>query len=52
MMGLVYASALMNGKTKLRQEQIIHAVRFKIHKQWDQGLDFDAIAAEQNVSYE
>ena len=34
MLGLVYASALMGGKTKLRQEQIIHAVQFNIHEQW------------------
>lgn len=52
MLGLVYASALMSGKTKLRQEQVIHAVRFKIHEHWEQNLDFETIAAEQNVSYE
>lgn len=52
MLGLVYASALMHGKTKLRQEQIIQAVRFKIHENWERNLDFEAIAAEQNVSYE
>ena len=52
MLGLVYASALMGTKTKLRQEQIIYAIRFKIHEQWEQNLDFEAIAAEQNVGYE
>lgn len=52
MLGLVYASALMHGKTKLRQEQIIHAVRFKIYENWQQNLDFEAIAMEHNVSYE
>lgn len=52
MLGLVYASALMGDKTKLRQEQIIHTIRFKIHEQWEQNLDFEAIAAEQNVGYE
>ena len=51
MLGLVYSSALMHGKTNLRQEQIVHAVRFKIHEQWEQNLDFEAIAAEQHVSY-
>ncbi len=52
MLGLVYSSALMNGKTRLRQEQIIHSARFKIHENWEQNLDFAAIAAEQNVGYE
>lgn len=52
LLGLVYASALMNGKTRLRQEQVIHAIRFKIHENWDSDLDFEAIAREQNVSYE
>lgn len=52
LLGLVYASALMNGKTKLRQEQVIHAVRYKIHENWTDNIDFEAIAAERNVSYE
>ena len=43
MLGLVYSSALMSGKTKLRQEQIIHAVRFRIHEKWEQKLDFERI---------
>jgi len=52
LLGLVYSSALMNGKTQLRQEQVVHAVRFKIHELWNQNLDFEAMATEQNVSYE
>lgn len=52
MLGLVYSSALMNNKTNPRQEQIIHAVRFKIHENWEQNLNFEALAAAQNVGYE
>ena len=52
LLGLVYSSALMGGKTSLRQEQVAHAVRFKIHESWDRNLDFEAMALEQNVSYE
>lgn len=52
LLGLVYSSALMNGKTLLRQEQVAHAVRFKLHEMWDQNPDFEAMALDQNVSYE
>ena len=52
MLGLVYSSALMKGQTRQRQEQIVQAVRFGIHENWEQVLDFQAIAQVQNVSYE
>lgn len=52
MLGLVYASALMRDKTRLRQEQVIHAARFKIYENWEQNIDFEAMAAEHAVSYE
>ncbi|HMQ47874.1 MAG TPA: AraC family transcriptional regulator [Saprospiraceae bacterium] len=52
MLGLVYSSALMKNQTQLRQKQIVQSVLFKIHENWEQALDFKAIAKEQNVSYE
>lgn len=52
LLGLVYASALLHDKTRLRQEQIIHLARLRIHEEWAQNLDFEVIAAEQNVGYE
>lgn len=51
-LGLVYASALMEGKTNLRRKQIINAVQFKIHENWQEDIDFEAIARDQNVSYQ
>jgi AraC-like DNA-binding protein len=52
LLGLVNASALMVDKIKTRQEQIIQAIRFKIHEQWDKGLDFEKIAADNNITYD
>ena len=52
LLGLVYSSALLKNQTRLRQEQIVQAIRFGIHENWEQTLDFQAIATEQNVSYE
>jgi AraC-like DNA-binding protein len=52
LLGLVNASALMVDKTKSRQEQIIQAIRFKIHEQWDKDLDFEKIAADNNITYD
>jgi AraC-like DNA-binding protein len=52
LLGLVYASALLHDRTGLRQEQIIRAVRLHIHDDWAQSVDFEALASEQNVSYE
>lgn len=52
MLGLVYSSALMKNQSRLRQEQIVQAVRFGIHENWEQTLDFQAIAQAQNISYE
>lgn len=52
MLGLVYASALMRDKTRLRQEQVIEAVRFRLHENWEQNIDFEAVAADHAVSYE
>jgi AraC-like DNA-binding protein len=52
MLGLVYSSALMKNQTRLRQEQIVESVRFRIHENWEQTLDFQAIASKNNVSYE
>jgi AraC-like DNA-binding protein len=52
LLGLVYSSALMSGKTKLRQEQVIQIIRFKIHEQWEHNPDFEALATEQHVSYD
>lgn len=51
MLGLVYSSALMEGKTRLRQEQVIEAIRFTIHEQWEQNPDFEQLAAAHHVSY-
>ncbi len=52
LLGLVNASALMAGKIKTRQEQIIQAIRYKIHEQWDANLDFEKIAADNNITYD
>ncbi|MCB0639328.1 MAG: AraC family transcriptional regulator [Lewinella sp.] len=52
LLGLVYASALMKNKTRLHKEQVVHAIRLRMHKDWDQALDLNALAAEHNVSYE
>ena len=52
LLGLVNASALMVDKTKSRQEQIIQAIRFKIQGNWDKNLDFEAIASENNITYD
>lgn len=52
LLGLVYASALINDKTKLRHEQIVHLIRLRMHEDWSQNLDFQAVAATHNVSYE
>jgi AraC-like DNA-binding protein len=52
LLGLVNAAALMMDKTKSRQEQIIQAIRFKIHENWNENLDFEQIAAENNVTYD
>ena len=52
MLGLVYSSALLKNQTRLRQEQIVQSIRFGIHENWEQTLDFQAIATAQNVSYE
>ncbi len=51
LLGLVYASALMTEKSRTRQEQIIRAVRYKIHQNWSDNLDLEKLASEQNVSY-
>ena len=51
LLGLVYASALMTDKSRTRQEQIIRAVRYKIHQNWSDNLDLEKLASEQNVSY-
>ncbi len=52
LLGLVYSSALLKNHTRLRQEQIVQTVRFGIHENWEQTLDFQGIATELNVSYE
>ena len=51
LLGLVYASALMSEKSRSRQEHIIRAVRYKIHQNWSDNLDWEKLASEQNVSY-
>lgn len=51
LLGIVYASSLMMGKAKPRQEQIVHTIRYKIHENWGQALDFEVLAQQQNVSY-
>ena len=52
LLGLVNASALMMDKTKSRQELIIQAIRFKIQENWDKNLNFERIAAENNITYD
>jgi AraC-like DNA-binding protein len=52
LLGLVNAAALMMDKTKSRQEQIIQAIRFKIHENWNENIDFEQIAAENNITYD
>jgi AraC-like DNA-binding protein len=52
LLGLVNAAALMMDKTKSRQEQIIQAIRFKIHENWNENIDFEQIAAESNITYD
>ncbi len=51
-LGLVYASALLGGKTNLRQEQVVEAIRFQMHENWDQNPNLAQLSAAQNVSYE
>jgi AraC-like DNA-binding protein len=51
LLGLVYASALLSEKSRSRQEQIINAIRYKIHQNWTDNLDMEKLASEQNVSY-
>ncbi len=52
LLGLVNAAALMIDKTKSRQEQIIQAIRFKIHENWSENIDFEQITLENNITYE
>ena len=52
LLGLVNAAALMMDKTKSRQEQIIQAIRFKIHENWNEDLDYEQISAENNITYD
>jgi AraC-like DNA-binding protein len=51
LLGLVYASALLSEKSKSRQEQVIRAIRYKIHQNWADNVDMEKLASEQNVSY-
>ena len=51
LLGLVYASALLSEKSKSRQEQVIRAIRYKIHQNWQDNVDMAKLASEQNVSY-
>jgi AraC-like DNA-binding protein len=51
MLGLVYASALMRDKTRLRQEQVIEAVRFRLHLR-ETALTIAEIAARAGFESE
>jgi AraC-like DNA-binding protein len=52
LLGLVNASALMVDMNKSRCEQIIQAIRFKIHENWDKTLNFEEISAAHNITYD
>ncbi len=51
MLGLVYASALLNEKSSNRLEAIIRSIRYKIHQHWNEDLDMEQLAKEHNISY-
>jgi len=51
LLGLVYASALIGDNSRTRREQIVHQVRYRLHTNWHEPLDFELIASELNVSY-
>ncbi len=51
MLGLVYASALLNEKPNNRLESIIGSIRYKIHQEWNEALDMEKLAQEQKISY-
>ncbi|XWW44475.1 helix-turn-helix transcriptional regulator [Fibrella sp. USSR17] len=51
LLGLVYASALIGDTSRTRREQIVHQVRYRLHTNWHEPVDFELIASELNVSY-
>ena len=43
LLGLVYASALMKDRTQLHKEQVVHAIRLQMHRDWSKKLDMNGV---------
>jgi AraC-like DNA-binding protein len=51
LLGIVYTSVLLSNKTLSKKEKIVDDVKKAINLRWQESLDFEKLAEEQNTSY-